>query len=115
MKYCWSLLIICCLSGCKPVENSLTCIALGYDSIVYYRGSSSDMRDIKRGLATDTVFLEELFRTVKDHGAVLTLKPGDGAGVMGNVTDLEAMANSHGISKPKITIIDANEQKAFGI
>jgi len=94
--------------------DRLICILPGYDSIIYYHGSSSHMRDIKRGVITDTVFTETLFRTVREHGYMLTLKPGDGEDVMTNFRDIVNLANVHDVSARSVLVIDANENKAFG-
>lgn len=107
------LLTIFLFIGCGHRE-SLTCIVMGYDSIIYYHGSSAYMKGIKRGVVTDRVFTEELFHSVKKHGYLLTLKPGDGHDVMTNFQEMVNLANDHGVSARRVLAIDTNESKAFG-
>jgi len=72
------------------------------------------MQDIKRGVITDTIFTEALFRTLKEHGYLLTLKPGGGGDVMTNFKEMIDLANDHVANARSVLAIDANEAKAFG-
>jgi biopolymer transport protein ExbD len=96
-------------------DDRLSCLLLGYDSIIYYHGSSSRMQDIKRGVITDTAFINDMFRTVKSQGFLFTIKPGGGADVGTNLQEITDQANSRAIAPRSVAIIDSNEEKAFGV
>ena len=95
-------------------DNKLTCIVPGFDSAIYYYGSSNQIRDIKRGKISDTVFMNGMFLTVKDKGLALSLKPGAGAEVIADLTRMVSLSNDHEITRRSIDSLDANEEKAFG-
>jgi biopolymer transport protein ExbD len=96
-------------------EDRLVCIVKGYDSIIYYHGSSRHMQDIKRGLLTDTVFTKAMFSTVKKEGYLLTIKPGDGGNVLPNFKEMINLANDYDATARTVQVIDDNETRAFGV
>jgi biopolymer transport protein ExbD len=126
MKY-WALFYTCVIAwfircghghhkdSTDITEKKLTCLLLGYDSAIYYTGSSQQMRDINRGKITDSVFVKAMFGKIKGGGLSMTLKPGDGAEVMGNLQDMISLSNSYGITNRSVDSTDANEEKALGV
>jgi hypothetical protein len=51
-------------------NNRLTCLVLGYDSIIYYTGSSNQMQEVRKGKITDSSFVNGMFRTVTERGSL---------------------------------------------
>ena len=101
--------------GMESSDRRLTCLFDVGDSVIYYTGSSSKMLDINRGKVDDSGFVKAMFGKIKDGGLSLTLKPGDGAGVMGNLEEMANLAKSYGITNPTVDSTDANEEKTLGI
>ncbi|MES1159384.1 MAG: hypothetical protein ABUM51_01380 [Bacteroidota bacterium] len=58
-------------------NESLTCFILGYDSIIYYTGTSKQMQDVNKGKITDTVFVNAMFKKIKSGNLSMILKPGE--------------------------------------
>jgi biopolymer transport protein ExbD len=92
-------------------NNGLTCLILGYDSIIYYTGN---MQQVKKGKLTDTMFVNEMFQKIKVKDLELILKPGDGGDVVSNFREMVNLLNIHDVTKRSIDSINANEEKAFG-
>jgi len=84
--------ISCGQTGAGTINNldndRLTCLVLGYDSIIYYTGGSSQMQDVRKGKITDTAFVNGLFRTVTERGFLMIVKPGDGANMLPNFQEM---------------------------
>lgn len=93
---------------------SLTCLVLGYDSIIYYSGSSRQMQDIHQGKITDTLFVNAMFEKIKREDLTMILKPGGGADMLGNFQDLVNLANTNGVQRREVDSGDSYEDKAFG-
>src|SRR6187399_2596209 len=80
----WALFylsIICVFTNCSgqtrasdPAENKLTFIILGNDSIICYTGTSNHIQNIKRGLVSDTAFMNGMFRKISGKGATPVFK-----------------------------------------
>src|SRR6266404_4210237 len=126
MKNCAVFLIgmSFCLIGCGQSHKGdstdigndrLTCLVLGYDSIIYYLGNSKDMRDVNRGKVTDTVFVRVMFKKITKDGLTMVLKPGDGGDLMTNMQELIDFANIYNVGRKSVDTIDGNEEKAFGV
>lgn len=98
----------------NPAKDRLTCLVVGYDSIIYYTGDSHQMEDVKKGKIYDTAFVNRMFRTIKDRGFLLTIKPGDGGNMMPDFQKMINLANDHDITNRSVDAIDGNEEKAFG-
>jgi biopolymer transport protein ExbD len=121
----WALFLISmstCLMGCGQGHKAdstgvgnerLTCLVLGYDSLIYYSGTSKNMRDINKGRITDTTFMNAMFAKIKDSGLSMTLKPGSGAEVIPDFTEVVNLANLHQIYGRSVDSIDENEVNPF--
>ena len=72
------------------------------------------MRDVHKGKITDTVFMNGMFRTVKEQGFLLALKPGDGGDMMSNFQQMVSLLNEQQVIHRLIDTLDPNEEKAFG-
>lgn len=94
--------------------HKLTCLVGGYDSIIYYTGTSDHMQDINHGHVTDSLFMDSMFRKVNDLNLDLTVKPGGGAGVGTDIAQIKWLALTHNVSNRSLEVIDDREQKAFG-
>ena len=94
-------------------NGGLTCVVLGYDSIIYYSGPSKAMRDINKGRLTDTVFMNAMFTKIKDGDLSMTVKPGSGADVIPNYEEVINLANLHEIYRRSVDSIDENEGEVF--
>src|SRR5882672_11232112 len=94
-----------------PDDNKLTCIVAGYDSIIYYTGGSSQMRDVHKGNIADSVFMNSMFRTVKEQGFLLALKPGDGGDMLSNFQQIVNLLNEQQVIRRSIDTLDLNEEK----
>ena len=125
MKKCALYLVglTTCLIGCGQVHtgdsasvdnNRLTCLVLGYDSIIYYIGISGQMRDVHRGKITDTGFVRAMFKKIDNGGLSMILKPGGGADMLGNFQEMVNLANNHDIFRRSVDSGDTNEERAFG-
>jgi biopolymer transport protein ExbD len=122
----WTLLfasIMLCFISCGQSRNKdsagvgtegVTCLVLGYDSIIYYTGSSKQMQDVNKGKMTDTTFMNAMFEKIKDDGLSLTIKPGGGADMLGNFQEVVNLANLHEVDRRLVDSGDENEAKAFG-
>ena len=117
----WAFLftgVIFCAFSCGQSHSKdsprLACIFLGYDSVIYYTGSSTRMEDVNRGKVTDTVFMNEMFAKIKKGGLPLTLKPGGAGDVMTNLQEVIDLANRYEVTQRSEDSIDVNEEKAFG-
>lgn len=97
------------------VGQKLTCLLIGYDSAIYYTGISDHMQGITRGKVTDTVFVNGMFEKIKTGGLSVTLKPGDGGGVMANVQELLDLAKQRGLPACSVDSTDSNEERVFGV
>lgn len=123
----WALLftgVIFCFFSCGQSRNKdsavlgnkrLKCLLLGYDSAIYYTGSSKQMQDVNRGKVTDTAFIRVMFKKIKGGGLAMTLKPGDGGDVMTNLQEMVNFANRYEVTQRAVDSIGANEEKAFGV
>jgi biopolymer transport protein ExbD len=100
--------------GAALDDHKLTCILTGYDSLIHYTGSSSQIHEIKKGRITDTVFINAMFRTVKDRRLLLILKPGDGADIEANFQSLSKFIDEHEVTFFAMDTMDFREEKAFG-
>jgi biopolymer transport protein ExbD len=97
------------------VDNKrLTCLVLGYDSIIYYTGISRQMQDVHNGKITDTAFVSTLFERIKSGDLSMVLKPGGGADMLGNFQKMVDLANNHDVYRRSVDSGDINEEKAFG-
>ena len=92
----------------------LTCLILGYDSVIYYTGTSKQMRDINMGKITDTAFVNTMFKKIKIGGLLMVLKPGGGADMLGNFQEMVNLANNNDVYRRSVDSADINEDKAFG-
>jgi hypothetical protein len=54
----------------------------GYDSIIYYTGSSKQIQDVNKGKVSDSAFMNVMFQKIRKGSLAMTLKPGDGADVV---------------------------------
>ena len=115
--------IIICLTGCgqshtgdssSMVNGRLTCLVLGYDSIIYYTGISTQMQDVHKGKITDSVFVSAMFKKIKSGGLSVVLKPGGGADMLSNFQEMINLANNYEVDRPLVESGDINEDKAFG-
>jgi biopolymer transport protein ExbD len=95
-------------------NKRLTFLVLGYDSVIYYMGTSKGMRDINHGKVTDSVFMNAMFEKIKDDGLSMTIKPGGGADMLGNFQEVVNLANLHEVDRRLVDSGDENEEKAFG-
>jgi hypothetical protein len=95
-------------------SKKLTCLVLGYDSIIYYTGYSGQMQNVQNGKITDTSFVKGMFEKIKDDSLLMVIKPGGGADMLGNFQEMLDLANNHDINKRAIDSGDANEEKTFG-
>ncbi len=114
--------IIICLTGCgqshtgdssNMVNGRLTCLVLGYDSIIYYTGISMQMQDVHKGKITDSVFVSAMFKKIKSGGLSMVLKPGGGADMLSNFQEMIKLANNYEVHRPLVDSGDVNEDKAF--
>jgi biopolymer transport protein ExbD len=99
--------------GFAAGDRRLTCLVLGYDSIIYYTGSSKEMRDVNNGKVTDTVFMNSMFKKIKDGGLSLAIKPGGGADVLDNFQGVVNLTNLYEVGR-SVDSGDEYEEKAFG-
>jgi biopolymer transport protein ExbD len=95
-------------------SNRLTCIFPGYDSIIYYHGASSRIQGVKRGVVTDSMFMDSLIRTIKDRGGLVMLKMGAGGGMFDNYQQMVDLLNSNQVVNRGMDTLDINEQQFFG-
>lgn len=95
-------------------SGGLTCLVLGYDSIIYYTGTSKQMQDVHKGNITDTEFLNTMFKKIKNDGLSITLKPGDGANMLPNFQEIVNLTNSYSVQGRLVDSIDTDEENAFG-
>ena len=103
-----------CFISCGQDNGRLTCLVAGYDSLIYYRGSSTRMMDIKRGRVSDKRFVSIMFTEIQVGGLWMTIKPGGGGEVMGDLEKVVRLANHYQVNRRSLDTIDANEEKAFG-
>jgi hypothetical protein len=111
--------ILSCAHKAKTIDpvpgyQRLTCLLLGYDSLIYYTGTSNDLRGAKRGNIADTSFVNDMFRTADRQPFPITLKIGDGGDVIPNFQEVVALAKYKGIPY-ELDLIDSNEHSAFGV
>lgn len=124
MKNCTIFLVgmSICMIGCGQNHNqdsagmsreTLTCLILGYDSVIYYTGESKLMQDLHEGKITDTAFVAAMFQKIKSANLSLVLKPGGGADMVRNFQEIVNFANNYGAYRRSVDSGDANEDKAF--
>jgi hypothetical protein len=94
--------------------DRLTCLVPGYDSIIYYTGISKEMQDVNHGKVTDSVFMDAMFKKIKDGGLSMTIKPGGGADMLENFREVINLANLREVDRRSVDSGDENEEKAFG-
>ena len=119
----WALFclsIICVFTNCSgqtrgpdPAENKLTFIILGNDSIICYTGTSGYMQNIKRGLVSDTAFMNGMFRNISGKGATPVFKVSDDQDVLITGGHVLIQMRRHGL-EVKPDTLDDNELKMFG-
>jgi biopolymer transport protein ExbD len=116
--------VIFCFISCGRIRNKdsasmdngqMTCLLLGYDSVIYYTGSSTQIQDVNRGKVTDTTFISAMFKKIRADDLTMALKPGDGGEVMTNLQEMVDFANRYALTRLKVDSIDSNEEKAFGV
>src|SRR5580704_13765017 len=99
---------IFCFVSCGRIHNKdsarmdngqITCLLLGYDSVIYYTGSSMQIQDVNRGKVTDTIFISAMFKKITDGDLTMTLKPGGGADAMTNLQEMVDFANRYGVTR----------------
>jgi len=97
------------------VDNKrLTCLVLGYDSIIYYIGFSNQMQEVHSGKITDTAFVAAMFEKIKSDSLSMVIKPGGGADMLGNFQEIVNLANINNVNRRSVDSGDTNEDKAFG-
>lgn len=125
MKNCTLFLIgiSACLIGCGQSHSQdstgasherLTCLILGYDSVIYYTGTSKQMQEVHQGKITDTAFVNAMFEKIKSGGLSMVLKPGGGADMLGNFQEMVNLANNNDVYRRSVDSGDINDDKAFG-
>jgi biopolymer transport protein ExbD len=125
MKNCAVFLISIsiCMLGCGQNHSRdstglrrerLTCLILGYDSVIYYTGASEQMQDVHMGKITDTAFVGAMFQKIKSRNLAMVLKPGGGGDMLTNFQGMVVFANNYGVYRRSVDSGDANEDKAFG-
>ena len=100
--------------GFAAGDRRLTCLVLGYDSIIYYTGTSKEMRDVNNGKVTDTVFMNSMFKKIKDGGLSLAIKPGGGADVLDNFQGVVNLSNLYEVERSVDSGDGAITAKDFG-
>lgn len=121
----WSLFLIgmsACLMGCgqshsqdsSGASQRLTCLILGYDSVIYYTGPSKQMQNVHNGKITDTAFIDAMFERIKSGDLLMVIKPGGGADMVPNFQEMVNLANKFDVSRHSVDSGDINEDKAFG-
>lgn len=115
--------ITTCLMSCgqvytrdsaSVVNKRLTCLVLGYDSIIYYTGISKQMQDVQNGKITDTAFVTAMFEKIKNDDLSMVIKPGGGADILGNFQKMVDLAKIHDVYRRSVDSGDTNEEKTFG-
>lgn len=111
------MLILIVVAGCKSATKDsakLNIILFGYDSIASYYGSSSELADLRYGKITDSLFMDTVLSSARDRNpGLIALKPGDGAGVLGNWEQLDTLFKSNNFTNRKIDTLDEKEQTFF--
>jgi len=87
ITYLFIILVYPFLMGCgqesmhmhRPAKDTATCIFLGNDSLAYYYGNSNDMQELEQGSIYDTLFTNEVVKSIKKHltsnGFKIAFKP----------------------------------------
>ena len=102
-----------CKSG-KKDSAKLNIILFGYDSIACYYGNSTELSDLRYGKITDSLFMDTVLTNVRDRNpGLIALKPGGGAGVLGNWEQLDTLFKINNFTNRKIDTLDEREQKFF--
>ena len=124
-KYLLFILLFPFLSGCKQhamltggnVKNTSHCILLGYDSMAYYYGNSSEMQELKQGNIYNHVFTSYVIKSIRLHsksvGFKIAFKPTAAGDVAANTEALVDLFNTNGIQNRYMDTLDANEKKFF--
>ena len=122
----WALIfvgVVSCAIGCGHRhaayntgigDKRLTCLVLGNDSIIYYTGPSEQMKDVRMGRITDTVFVDAMFEKIKSGDLPMVIKPGGGSDMLPNFRAIVNLANNYEVYRRSVDSGDANENKSFG-
>ncbi|MCS3801456.1 hypothetical protein [Niastella sp. OAS944] len=116
-KWVFKLLTLGLVTGCysgKKETVKLSIILFGYDSIACYYGNSTELADLRYGNITDSLFMDTILTKARDRKPdQILLKPGGGAGVLGNWQHLDTLFKINNYNNTKIDTLDEKEQKLF--
>lgn len=111
------LILIVLVAGCKSATKDsakLNIIIFGYDSIACYYGSSTELSELRYGKITDSLFIDTVLTSARDRNpGIIALKPGGGAGVLGNWEQLDTLFKLNNFTNTKIDTLDEKEQTFF--
>lgn len=113
-----SLLILAAfLAGCnsRNTENkTLNIVFLGYDSVACYSGNSAAMTNIRYGSLENPKFIDTMLTMAADtKSGMIKLKPGEGAGVLGNWEFVDTLLRKNNFPNVKLDTLDERERHFF--
>ncbi len=117
------ILLLLMLAGCNqhrtvaPQNHHLNCILMGNDSVILYYGDGKKMEQLKAGHLQDSVFMNDIFSTIKsipaDTSFKIRIKPTASGDLAEDFTTLVDMLNDHDVQGRSVDTLYPLEQRTF--